>query len=216
MGTLERGGRWCRRNPVIAALAGLAIIGLSTGLVGLSIGYLRVSRALDDTRRLALAEEEPAPGAAAVDDLFTKVSEDTLLNQPGMQPVRMDLLRRARNYYEKFLVQSEGSQSVRDELALAHFRVGLITEEIDSPAKAIPSYETARRAQTELLSIAPHNVGRLKALGDTLNAIGRCWHKQQRLEQALEAYATAIDTRKRLVAAAQTSATFNGLWPTRT
>jgi tetratricopeptide (TPR) repeat protein len=203
VGTLARAGRWCRRNPVIAAMAGLAIVGLTIGLVGLSIGYLRVSWALDDTRKArALAEENLLQARQAVDDLFTKVSEDTLLNQPGMQPVRMDLLRRARDYYEKFLVQSQGAQSVRDELALAHFRVGLITEEIDSPAKAIPSYETAHAAQTELLSLAPHNIGRLKALGDTLNAIGRCWHKQQRLEQALEAYATAIDLRTRLVAAA--------------
>ena len=153
VGALERAGRWCRRNPVVATLAALAIGGLLVGLVGLSIGYLRAAWALDDTRKArALAEENLLQARQAVDDLFTKVSEDTLLNQPGMQPVRIDLLRRARDYYEKFLVQSEGSQSVRDELALAHFRVGLITEEIESPAKAIPSYETARTAQTELLS----------------------------------------------------------------
>jgi eukaryotic-like serine/threonine-protein kinase len=201
--TWQRAVRWCRRNPVIAALTALAIGGIMVGLIGLSIGYLRAAWALDDTRKArARAEENLRQARQAVDDLFTKVSEDTLLNQPGMQPVRRDLLRRARDYYQRFLVSSEGSDAVRDELALAHFRVGLITEEIESPATALASFDMARTVQTELLSAAPDNVDRLKALGDTLNAIGHCLHQQQRLDEALQAFSMAADIRTRLVAAA--------------
>lgn len=201
--TFQRAVRWCRRNPVVAALAALAIGGLMVGLIGLAIGYLRAAWALEDTRKAhARAEENLRQARQAVDDLFTRVSDDTLLNQPGMQPVRMDLLRRARDYYERFLVQSDGADAVRDEWGLAHFRVGLITEDIESPAKAIASFEIARTVQTELLSATPDDVSRLKALGDTLNAIGHCLHQQQRLDEALQAFSTAADIRTRLVAAA--------------
>ena len=197
---LERFGRWCRRNPLVAASATVAVVCLLFGLIAATVGYVRTSLALEEARQSqARAEESLQQARQAVDDLFTRVSEDTLLNQPGMQPLRRDLLRRARDYYEKFLKQGQGDPSLRDELAMAQFRVGLITEEVESPGKAIPNYETARDIQAQLAGDEPANPDRLKALGDTLNAIGRAVHKQQQLERALKAYAAAIDVRRRLV-----------------
>jgi tetratricopeptide (TPR) repeat protein/tRNA A-37 threonylcarbamoyl transferase component Bud32 len=193
VGAAERLRRWCRRNPLVATSAAAAIACLLFGLIAASIGYVRASRAQ------VRAETSLLQARQAVDDLFTRVSEDTLLNQPGMQPLRSDLLRRARNYYEKFLTQSGDDPSVRDQLALAHYRVGLITEEIDSPGKAMPSYDMAEKMQKELVEKTPHDTNRLKALGDTLNAIGRALQKQQRLDRALEAYAAATNIRTRLV-----------------
>jgi len=200
IGRLERFGRWCRRNPLVAASATVAVVCLLFGLIAATVGYVRTSLALEEARQSqARAEESLQQARQAVDDLFTRVSEDRLLNQPGMQPLRRDLLRRARDYYEKFLAQGRGDPSLRDELAMAQFRVGLITEEVESPGKAIPNYETARDIQAQLAGDEPANPDRLKALGDTLNAIGRALHKQQQPERALKAYATAIDVRKRLV-----------------
>jgi serine/threonine-protein kinase len=196
---VERLGRWCRRNPLVAASTAAAIACLLFGLAAATIGYVRTSLALEDVRRSqAHAEESLQQARQAVDDLFTRVSEDTLLNQPGMQPLRRDLLRRARGYYEKFLAQSGGDASLRDELGMAHFRVGLISEEVESPGKAIPCYESARQIQAGLVADEPTNADRLKALGDTLNALGRVWHKQQQFRQAMEAYQAAIDLRQRL------------------
>jgi tetratricopeptide (TPR) repeat protein len=198
-GRLERIGRWCRRNPLVAASVTAAVFCLLFGLVAATVGYVRTSLALEEARQSqARAEESLQQARQAVDDLFTRVSEDTLLHQPGMQPLRRDLLRRARDYYEKFLKQGQGDKSLRDELAMAQFRVGLITEEVESPGKAIPSYETARDIQAQLAGGEPTNPDRLKALGDTLNAIGRALHKQQQPERALKAYAAAIDVRKQL------------------
>jgi tetratricopeptide (TPR) repeat protein len=196
---LERFGRWCRRNPLVAASATVAVVCLLFGLIAATVGYVRTSLALEEARQSqARAEESLQQARQAVDDLFTRVSEDTLLNQPGMQPLRRDLLRRARDYYEKFLKQGQGDPSLRDELAMAQFRVGLITEEVESPGKATASYETARDIQAQLVHDEPANPDRLKALGDTLNAIGRALHKQQQLERAMKAYAAAIEVRRRL------------------
>jgi serine/threonine-protein kinase len=199
VGRLERFARWCRRNPLVAASTATALACLLFGLAAATIGYVRTSLALEDARRAqAHAEGSLQQARQAVDDLFTRVSEETLLNQPGMQPLRRDLLCRARDYYQKFLARSAGNESLRDELGMAHFRVGLITEEVESPGKAIPCYQSARQIQVGLVTDEPTNADRLKALGDTLNALGRACHKQQQFPQAMEAYRAAVDLRRRL------------------
>lgn len=201
VGRVERFGRWCRRNPLVAALAALATAGLAFGLIAALVGYVRVSRALVETvRAQQQAEANLAQARDAVDELFTRVSEDTLLDQPGMQPLRRDLLQRARDYYEKFLNQSGNDPTLRDELALAHFRVALITEKIDSPSKAVPSYERALAMQKEIVHAHPDDPARLKALGDTLNGLGSLMQEQQRGDRAEQLYSAAIEVRGRLAA----------------
>jgi serine/threonine-protein kinase len=198
--SLERVGRWCRRNPLVAISAGVAVVCLLFGLIAATIGYVQTSLALEDARQANIRSEESlADARQAVDDLFTQVSENTLLNQPGMQPLRRDLLERARKYYEKFLKQNSDDMSIRAELAKAHFRVGLITAAIESPSKALAAYEEARRMQADLLEADPEDAERLRALGDTLNAMGQCYYDQHKLEQALREYFAAVEVRDRLV-----------------
>jgi tetratricopeptide (TPR) repeat protein len=185
-------GRWCGRNRLVAGSALVAVLCLFFGLVAATVGYVRTSRALEKSEQSRRRERK------AIDDWYTHMSEDTLLNQPGLQRIRKDLLLYARDNYEIFLSDSGGDKTVRDELALAHFRVGLITDEIDSSAKAMSSYEKARDMQTQLLTADPKNVERLRYLSDTLNRIGMALHKQQQLDRSLEAYRKAIDIRGRL------------------
>jgi len=212
VGAPERFARWCRRNPLVAGSGAAALVGLLFGLIALSVSYVRVSGALEETRQAKnQAEARLLFTKQAVDDLFTEISEDTLLNKPGMQPLRRKLLERAREYYEKFLTESGGDPAIRDELALAHFRVGRITEEVESAGEAIPSYENARQTQAKLLAADPEDVSRLAALGDTLNALGRALHKQGQLDKALKTYDDAVEIRRRLVGLAPETAEFKRL-----
>jgi tetratricopeptide (TPR) repeat protein/ribosomal protein S27AE len=191
---LERMVRWCGRNRLVAASALAAVLCLLFGLVAASIGYIRTSRALENS------EESRRQERKAVDDWYTQISEDTLLKEPGMQRIRKTLLQRARDYYEKFLIQHGGDETIRDELAQAHFRLGWITEEIESPAKAMSSYQIAGEMQKQLLQSDQDNIERLKALGDTCNAMGRALQLQQQFDRALESYQKAIEVRGRLAA----------------
>ena len=84
-------------------------------------------------------------------------------------------------------------------MALAHYRLGRIAEEIETPAKALASYRQAEAMQQQLLAAEPNNLARLEALGDTLNAIGCALVKDRQLDAALAAYAAAVEIRKRLV-----------------
>ena len=74
-----------------------AVAGLSAGTVLLSQANARTER----QRRLAEANFQKAEAnfrkaREAVDEYFTKVSESKLLNVPGLQPLRKDLLESAR------------------------------------------------------------------------------------------------------------------------
>ena len=76
---------------------------LVTAVVGLTIGTLLLAappRAAGPSRRSAEASFHKA--RQAVDEYFTKVSESKLLNVPGLQPLRQELLESARKYYDEF------------------------------------------------------------------------------------------------------------------
>ena len=93
----ERVVRWTRRHRALAlaAAVALALVTLVSVVAMVLVNQQRkiadhladVNKNLaDEQQGLRIQAEEGFPVArAAVDDLFTKVSEDTLLNQPGMQ-----------------------------------------------------------------------------------------------------------------------------------
>lgn len=196
VGTVERTWRWCRRNPALATSVTLAATFLVVALVVTAVAYVQTRAALTATK--AAQEQE----RKTVDKFFTDVSQETLLHQPGLQPLRQKLLRNALDQYQQLLSQRGDEPGIRDELALAHFRAGGIAEEIDSPRQALAAYGRARQMQQQILSERPDDRLRLQQLGNTLNAIGRVWHKLGKLDYAREAYREATTVRKRLVQAA--------------
>ena len=65
------------------------------------------------------------------------MSEDRLLNVPGLQPVRRQLLDAAREFYQKFLDDRQDDLSVRAELGRAYLRLARITFDTGASAKAV-------------------------------------------------------------------------------
>src|SRR5262249_57890040 len=74
-------------------------------------------RRADELRITAEANFQKA--REAVDEYFTKVSESKLLNVPGLQPLRKELLESSRKYYQEFLKDHADDPSVRAEAAEA-------------------------------------------------------------------------------------------------
>jgi tRNA A-37 threonylcarbamoyl transferase component Bud32/tetratricopeptide (TPR) repeat protein len=195
IGSLARLWRLCRRYPVAASAIAAAVLLLVTTAV------VSTSASIVTARALAASEQSLRDAMQVVEDFLTKVSEDTLLNQPGLQPVRRELLEKALAYYQKFLRQRANDPRVQRELAGAMFRVGQITELLESPDKALPSYEEARTMQTAQLARRPGDPELLKALGNTLNAIGTVRVKQKEYDAARQEYREAIAVRQRLASA---------------
>lgn len=185
-----------RRNRAVANVVAAAVLVLAVG-TGFYIRNVNIER--------AKAEASFRQARGAVDELFTRVSEETLLNEPGMQELRKDLLRKTQNYYHQFLTERGDDESLGNELAVTYFREGKILEELESPTKALPSLLEAKRRQAELLAKSPNDLERLQALGDTTNAIGRAQQNLGNLEAAAAAYQEAIGLRKRLADAQPTN-----------
>ncbi len=192
IGTFGRLARWCRRNPLAAGLSGAAAVLFVALFVAILVGYFQTSAAL------RVAEDRYRQAREVVNQFFTRVSEDTLLNQPGMQPLRRDLLEMALDSYKQFLQERADDPTVRDELGSTYYRVGRITEAIDSPEAALGYYRRAREIQEELVAERP-DAERLKALGLTLNATGRALTRQRAIDKAREVHGQAAAVRERLV-----------------
>ncbi len=151
IGPLERTWRWCRRNPAMAAMT-TSILLL---LVAVSVAYLKSRSALAEARqaragesqalhqaeqRAADAEAAQQLAADAVDEYFTNVSESKLIDVPGLQPLRRELLISALAYYEQLSEIGGSRPGLQRELVLAHERVARINELIGSTEVAIDRY----------------------------------------------------------------------------
>jgi serine/threonine protein kinase len=208
----ERLWRWCRRNPVVSSLSGLAATSMVIAVVSFAVAYFetdaarkKVEASLEETATAQkLSEASFQDALAAVNDFFTHVSEDRLLNEPGTEELRHELLDLARDYYQRFLNRRSDDSTVRDEVALSHFRVGLIVEELDSPQAAVASYQKARDLQSALLAVVSdansvEAKSTKRALSRTLNALARGATNSGDLDGAEELFNETRKLRQELV-----------------
>ena len=77
-------------------------------------------------KQRAAAEANFHKARAAVDEYFTLVSESTLLEVPGLQPLRKDLLEAAIRFYEKSSESRTNDPTVLADTAITYLRVGMI------------------------------------------------------------------------------------------
>ncbi len=212
VGPMGRIWRWSQRNPVTATSLALAVAGLLTALIAATVGYVRTSASLEAVTRAEMetsaslkaatkakgeSDESFRLARTAVDRLFTRVAEDDLLNQPGMDPLRRKLLEEAAGFYQQFLEQRKGDPAVRDELAEAHYRVGCIREHLGDD-RAYEALDEARKLQLKLQQERPDDPHRLAALGDTLNRIGRVLTERGDYDDARSVYDESRGIRRRL------------------
>src|SRR5262249_43091480 len=133
----EQAWRWCRRNPSIAGLAAGFFAALLIGL-GAVFWEWRLTE-----RQRQRAEANFQKAREAVDECFTTVTTNPVLQEPGMEPVRQVLFQTALKYYQDFLDQRTDDPAVQADLARAYYRLGYITERIGSKTEALQAYEQA-------------------------------------------------------------------------
>jgi eukaryotic-like serine/threonine-protein kinase len=97
------------------------------------------------------AETNFSQARKAIDDSLTRISESKLLNVPGLQPLRKELLESALRYYQGFLQQHADNPAVQKDLATAYTRVARITAEVASREKALQAYGQALALRKQLL-----------------------------------------------------------------
>jgi serine/threonine protein kinase len=87
----------------------------------------------------------------AVNDYFTLVSENTLLSQPDLEPLRDQLLRAALRYYQDFVAQHNDDPELQAELAATHFRIALLTHDLNEDNDWLPPMQECFAILADLL-----------------------------------------------------------------
>jgi tetratricopeptide (TPR) repeat protein len=143
IGRRERFARWCRRNPALAGVSGLAAAAVLVGFVAVAWQWRRAERNLAETgRQYRRAEENFRWAQEAVEQLLSEVGEG-LADVPRLEPVRRRLLEKALQLHEEFLGQKGDDPAVRLEAARAHRRAGDIRAMLGQREEAVRAYSAA-------------------------------------------------------------------------
>ena len=209
--------KFVSRNRVAITTIALVAAALLAGISASTWQALRATNAERITRRALAAEKQAGQEAIAarqraeanfqkarqaVERYFTLVSQSDLLDQPGLQPLRKDLLEAALGYYQDFLRERVSDNELKVELAAAFFRAGQVCHLIDRNDEAIEYLKHSVSLVEELLS-DPLNSEALKLHMAGLHQAGRTLHGGTRLpsdpQAALAALKRAIELWERLV-----------------
>jgi eukaryotic-like serine/threonine-protein kinase len=184
--------RWGRRHRTAASSTGVLLV---SAVVGLSIGAIMINR------ERSKAEANFRQARAAVDEYFTTVSESKLLNVPGLQPLRKELLDAAQKYYRNFLSERGNDRSVRVEAASASFRAGWISQMIGRPGEGLDALRAATALYQQLAADDPGHAEYQRLLAVGHGAEGLLLGGLYRPNEALGAHRKALKIREALVKA---------------
>lgn len=135
---LERAVKWCQRRPAVAALLGALLVSLALGFAGIAWQWQRTAAALElaeDNLQTAQTQTEVAKkhfteAREAVNRYFTIVSQQRLLREPGLLPLRQELLEEALRYHRAFAEQYRDDDEVKAELAASLYHIAEIEGQI--------------------------------------------------------------------------------------
>ncbi len=188
--------RWAHhhRAAALSAVAALATLAVATSVAALVIDRARAgerrakAEALanyDDARRQQRrAEANFDLARRAVDDYFTEVSEETLLDEPGFQPLRKKLLGSAYTFYEVLVRDRGGDPSVRAEWAWSGLRLAIITDWLGRSEEALAIQRACLAEFDALLRQSPDDPRLLSGLADGLVRSARLQTSVTRLAEA--------------------------------
>jgi tetratricopeptide (TPR) repeat protein len=187
LSAVARSIRWCRHKPMHAiALASLVVVCV------VSVAAWSMTEA---SRRQA--ERSHTETRQVVDYYLTRIGEDELLDQPGMRPLRRDLLEKARKHYQRFVDERSSDAALRAELGDAHYRLGVVERLLGNLDPAQREFEAARRIQAELVA-AGGDADQKAALSKSLVALGELHMRRDEVDAAWEDFAQAEQIRHNL------------------
>jgi serine/threonine protein kinase len=197
----ERGIKWAKRRPALAALLSVSGVAALTVL----IVVLSVNARLQQQRNEAEAARTEAQASFrqardAVDQMLTRMAEQHLPAVPQMEQVRRLVLEDALRFYQGFLQQRGSDPEVRRETARASRRVADIHEMLGQPGTAEEKYVAAIALQKKLVDDFPEESAYRQDLADSFQNLGNLLSEIGRSAEAEVAYRDALTIRGQLAA----------------
>ena len=191
-----RFGRWARRHRTLAAAMTMLFFsaGVASALGAVVLG--EANRRLERSRETAYENIEIA--RTTVDDLLTQVSEETLLQTPGMQPLRQELLDRALAYYQKFVDQRDARPELRAGLAEGYRRAGQIASDLGQREKGAALMARSIAIHRALFAEWPENPEKRWALARAYDELAKVQLLAGKLDDARNSLKEARAARKGL------------------
>src|SRR5262249_27897334 len=124
---VQRARKWLRRHPSVLA-AGAVLLVVLAGVSVVSAVLIRGAYERE-RRRAEQAEERFQLALRAVDELI-QVSEQELVDKPGMEMLRKRLLESALISYQDLIAQRGDDPGAQAELAVTHQRVQKILDDL--------------------------------------------------------------------------------------
>jgi len=198
-------GKFIRRHRLPITLASGIV---AAAIAGTALSFYQIQMALREARSQRNEAQRQRNAAQAnfrlarraVDEYFTRVSENTLLDVPGMEPLRQDLLEAAQSFYEEFLKQHSADPLLEAELANAYARVGWIRTQSRAPGAESAALEAYRKALAirEKLARDSSEPARAHDLGHGQTDLGNLLHDIGQTDEAGAAFQAALRIREEL------------------
>jgi serine/threonine protein kinase len=187
-----RAARWARRHRTLVTTAVSLLV---MAVVGLSASTFLINR------ERARTEANFLMARSAVDTLLTQLGAVELVDIPGAESVRQEMLERARQFYDRFLALQGPRPSVRQGAGQAYVRAGKVMELLGR----YPEAEKRYRKAIDLLR--PMSAGRgpeadvyRRDLAEAHHELGVLLTRMARYKPAEDELTAAVETRGRLAA----------------
>lgn len=130
VGRVQRLFKWCRRNPSMAALAGVVAVTLLGAAIVSTLSQRRVAEALGDTKQaLAKAEGQRDLALSAMNDLVHRVYDDLTKREATLE-ARGQVLDAAIDGLQEIIDEGGDSESTRLTKTKAHTRRAYIYSQL--------------------------------------------------------------------------------------
>jgi serine/threonine-protein kinase len=222
---LDHMRRWARRHrPAVAsivALVGTSVLALSIGLAivahqrnliekartvaqkNFEVAQSNFNRAEAERSR---AEANLHRAREAVDRYFVQVSRARLLNEPGMQPLRRELLESAVDYYRRIAAEQGDDPRSRADIGMALGRLAQIAAELDGAAEGLKQNAASIETLEPLLRQYPTDQAIRSHLANALYNQARYLAALNRTQEAEQTIKRSIEIRETLIANAPNDA----------
>jgi serine/threonine-protein kinase len=198
-----RARRWLGRHRTLVSTAAAAVLVAVAALAGATALLTAANERESQAKDLAEQQRDRAEAnfrlaREAVDRFHTRVSENRLLNEPGLQPLRKELLETAQGFYRRFVKERADDPGVRSDLGKALFKLAAITNEIDSKTRAIGRYQQALALWQDLVKAHPNVIDYQRELGNCQQALGQSYQDVGKVLEAEAALKQAVAVRSKL------------------